>query len=84
MLVFSRRGPFVKRSKFAQSKMELFCSSCIHNLHQHYDSMPVQYATISHRCENDNFLHIFFYISLIFAENIDYGRLWVDINTIYV
>ena len=35
--------------------------------------MSVQYTAIFHGCKNDNFQTKFFYIFLIFAQNIDYG-----------
>ena len=36
-------------------------------------NMSVQYTAIFHGCKNDNFQMIFFYIFLIFAQNIDCG-----------
>ena len=36
--------------------------------------MSVQYTAIFHGCKNDNFQIIFFYIFLIFAQNIDCGH----------
>ena len=38
-----------------------------------YENMSVQYTAIFHGCKNDNFQMIFFYIFLIFAQNIDCG-----------
>ena len=37
----------------------------------HYANMSVQYTAIFHGCKNDNFQMNFFYIFLIFAQNID-------------
>ena len=39
----------------------------------HYANMSVQYTAIFHGCKNDNFQMKFFYIFLIFAQNIDCG-----------
>ena len=39
----------------------------------HNANMSVQYTEIFHGCKNDNFQMIFFYIFLIFAQNIDCG-----------
>ena len=39
----------------------------------HYANMSVQDTAIFHGCKNDNFQMIFFYIFLIFAQNIDCG-----------
>ena len=41
--------------------------------YSHYANMSVQYTAIFHGCKNDNFQMIFFYIFLIFAQNIDCG-----------
>ena len=40
---------------------------------RHYANISVQYTAIFHGCKNDNFQMIFFYICLIFAQNIDCG-----------
>ena len=39
----------------------------------YYANTPMQYTAIFHGCKNDNFQMIFFYIFLIFAQNIDCG-----------
>ena len=39
----------------------------------HYANMSAQYTAIFQGCKNDNFQMNFFYIFLIFAQNIDCG-----------
>ena len=39
----------------------------------HYENMPMQYTEIFIGVKNENFQHIFFFIFLIFAQNIDCG-----------
>ena len=39
----------------------------------HYVNMSMQFTAIFHGCKNDNHQMIFFYIFLIFAQNIDCG-----------
>ena len=46
---------------------------CVCN--QHYENMPMQYAEILKVVKNESFHPNFFYIFLIFAQNIDCGVL---------
>ena len=39
----------------------------------HYENLSMQYTAIFHGCKKDNFQMFFFYIFLIFAQNIDCG-----------
>ena len=39
----------------------------------HYKNTPMHHTAIFHGCKNDNFQMKFFYIFLIFAQNIDCG-----------
>ena len=70
----SPRQP-IKLSNLDKSRMKHgrllnknICVNC-----NHYANMSVQYTTIFHGCKNDNFQMIFFYIFLIFAQNINCG-----------
>ena len=40
----------------------------------HYENLPMQYTVIFEVVKNENFQQIFFYIFLIFAENLDVGN----------
>ena len=65
--------------KSYDKNMKYFCIKSIGkfqlglNFVSHYAYMSVQYTAIFHGCKNDNFQTIFFYIFLIFAQNIDCG-----------
>ena len=68
--------------KFAQSNGGDYClfnhTGNVHVVHvlalggSHYENTPIQYTAIFKNCKNDNFRR-FFYIFLVFAQNIDCG-----------
>ena len=49
-------------------------STILRNYSNHYENMPMQYTEIFFSdLKIENFIGIFFYIFLIFAQNIDFG-----------